>query len=458
MQPLDLDILVVDDEPDLRLGLTKLLRATGARVADAASAEEALAFIEKRDCDLVISDIKMKGMSGVDLLHALRRTRPGIGVMLMTGFGTIELAVECLRNGALHFLTKPFDNEEILQTVTRIGYKILRSRRDIAPAQDFGLVAEDRRMREVLSLVGQVATTRVPVLIQGESGTGKELVARAIHRLSSASGSLIAVNCAALPDTLLEAELFGYRKGAFTGAERDYDGIMRRADGGTLFLDELPSMSPAFQAKLLRVVQEKSFQPLGSGETLHTDFRLIGATNRDLQQMVAEGSFRQDLYYRMNVFQITIPPLRDRPDDIEPLVAFFLQRAVDTLLDEGSAVPRVTPEAFDELRAWHWPGNVRELENAVQRAVILCNGRELHAHHFLFSGSVSELSDSDHGVSYEEAKQRLLERFQRQFLHRALERSNGNISHAAEECGLTRAAIQKMMRRLDIDRSTYSTD
>jgi DNA-binding NtrC family response regulator len=458
MPTFDLDILVVDDEADLRQGLCRLLRSTGARVRDAASAEEALEAVDAAHCDLVVSDIKMRGMSGVELLRELRRRHPAPGVMLMTGFGTIELAVECLQGGALHFLTKPFDNDEIVSVVRRFGERIVSARRTVGSCARHGIVAADRAMLEVLDLVEQVAATRVPVLIEGESGTGKELIARAIHECGGGGGSFIAVNCAAIPETLLESELFGYRRGAFTGAERDHAGVFARADGGTLFLDEVPSMPPAFQAKLLRVLQDKRFQPLGSGETAGTDFRLVTAANRDLRQLVAEGCFREDLFYRMNVLRIALPPLRERRGDIEVLARHFLQRTIDALPD-GNMPPELGDDALDELLAHDWPGNVRELENAVQRAVILCREAVLRPVHFRLRENIPGADCSEHiptqPDSYEEAKQQLLERFQRSYIQRALERTNGNISRAAEECGLTRAAIQKMLRRLNIDRSDF---
>jgi DNA-binding NtrC family response regulator len=452
-----LSILVVDDEPDLRLGLTRLLARTGAELEVAASAEQALGLLRDREVDLLITDIRMPGMSGIDLLHEVKRHFPLTEVILITGFGTIGLAVECLHAGAVNFLSKPFDNDEMLHTVSMTGKRILAAKGKSAVASETGLIAAEASMKAVLELVRQVAATRVPVLIHGESGTGKELIARAIHEQSGVSKPLIAVNCAALPDTLLESELFGFRKGAFTGAERHYDGIFKRADGSTLFLDEVSSMSLAFQAKLLRVLQEKSIRPLGAEENVHTDFRLLAAGNRDLMDMVRAGQFREDLYYRLNVFTIDIPPLRERPGDIEALALHFIVKAARICLPEGVRPPLLSTEAVLALQRYHWPGNVRELENAVQRAVILSRGAELFPHHFFLDAAPS-VPSGGRGESYEEAKQRILDGFQRQFIQRVLERSNGNISHAAEDCGLTRAAIQKIMRRLNIDRGDFERD
>lgn len=453
-----LRILVVDDEPDLRLGLTRLLQQTGATIAAAASAEEALTQLASSPADLVISDIRMPGRSGVDLLRDVRSSHPAVEVILVTGFGTIELAVECLHAGAANFLTKPFDNDEILQTVAMSGRRILAARTAaLEDTGEEGMIAVDPAMLSVLELVRRVAGTHVPVLINGESGTGKELVARAIHRRSGLSKPFVAVNCAALPDTLLESELFGFRRGAFTGADRHYEGMLRRAAGGTLFLDEIASMSPVFQSKLLRVLQDKIIRPLGSATDEAADFRLIAACNRDVREMVEAGQFREDLYYRLSVFHITIPPLRERPADILPLTRHFVRRAAHLCLPASTSIPAITADAAVALQQYSWPGNVRELENATQRAVILGRGADLLPHHFFLHGVSAAAGTPSHAPveTYEEAKQRLLDDFQRQFLENILGRTGGNISHAAEECGLTRAAIQKMMKRLNIDRSNF---
>ena len=456
----DLHVLIVDDEADLRLGLSRLIGETGACVTAAASGEEALQVLVGQAVDLVISDIKMPGVTGVELLHQVRKNWPAVEVILISGFGTIELAVECLQAGAAHFLPKPFDNEELLAVVSRVGKKLLDLKAQRMPhTGEHGIIAADRSMHAVLDLVDQVATAAVPVLIEGESGTGKELVARAIHRKGRWEKPLVPVNCAALPDSLLESELFGFRKGAFTGADKNYEGILMRADRSTLFLDEVASMSPAFQAKLLRVLQEKTVRPLGSEVTEHTNFRLIAAGNKDLRKLVDNGLFREDLYYRLNVFKITIPPLRDRKADIEPLARHFLANAATTCFEEGMAIPDISVAALAELLQYPWPGNVRELESAVQRAVILCGCGELQPHHFFFHQSESGMQlPAEVQESYEEAKQAILDSFQRQFLQRVLKRTGGNISHAAGECGLTRAAIQKMMKRLNIDRAHFDHD
>ena len=461
-----LRVLVVDDEADIRLGLDRLVSALGAAVRQAASAEAALAALELEEADLVLTDLAMPGLSGEALLGEVKRRWPSTAVVLLTGYGTIPAAVSCLQAGASHFLTKPFDNDEIQALVARLGRQILAARpgRTGAGADGAGpvLIAEDPRMRRVIELAERVAPSPVPVLIEGESGTGKELVAREIHARSAVAGRpFLAVNAAALPDTLLESELFGHRRGAFTGADRDRPGLFVEARGGTVFLDEIASMSLAFQAKLLRVLQEKVVRPLGSSLDVPVEFRLVSATNRDLEELIRGGAFRDDLYYRLRVVTIRVPPLRERKGDVPALALHFLARAARTCLGPDARVPELSEEAIEALRAHAWPGNVRELENAVQRAVVVCRGSRILPHHLGLAEAAWVGADSDAAsgaLDYEARKRQVLERFQREFLQRALERSGGNVSHAAQACGLTRAAVQRIMRQLGIERSEFTGD
>ena len=449
-----LRVLIVDDERDIRTGLGRLVGTLGAEVRLAADGVEALELLDAQAADLVLTDLMMPRMSGSELLSAVKERLPDVQVIVLTGFGTIQSAVACLQAGAAHFMTKPFENDDVLQLVSRLGRQVLATRD--APAPTFegrtGMVAEDPAMRRVLHLVEQVAASPVPVLVEGESGTGKELVARTIHEQSALRGRrFLAVNTTALPDTLLESELFGHRRGAFTGAERDRDGIFREAEGGSVFLDEVSSMSASFQGKLLRVLQEKLVRPLGASDDVAVDFRLIAATNRDLEAMIATGEFRKDLFYRIGVMRIHLPPLRDRPGDIVPLATHFLQRAARTCLGSGMPVPSLSPGAIDALRTHRWPGNVRELENAIQRAVVVCAGDAIRSFHLgLTDTRWADATDAE-GVDYAEAKRRAIERFQREFVQRALESEGGNISRAAEKCGLTRAALQRILRQLEIE-------
>jgi DNA-binding NtrC family response regulator len=455
-----LRVLVVDDEEDIRLGLRKLIGQLGAQVSVAADGLEALELVQNGGVDLVLTDLMMPRMGGQELLVAIKEHSPQTAVVLLTGFGTIQAAVASLQAGAAHFMIKPFDNDDVRVLVTRLGRQVLARRAACTRADDCGpdLVAEDAAMRRVLELVGRVAPSPVPVLIEGESGTGKEVIARTIHAKSNvANKPFQAVNAAALPDTLLESELFGHKRGSFTGADRDHKGIFREAGGGTVFLDEVASMSPSFQGKLLRVLQEKRVRPLGSSRDGPVDFRLVAATNRDLEGMFKSGEFREDLFYRLGVVRVHLPRLSERPDDILPLAMRFLAAASAACLGADCPLPEFSQAALDVLQAHAWPGNVRELENALQRAVIVCTSGRIEPHHLGLSENAwgGEVSQDSAEVPYAEGKQLAIERFQREFVQRALEAADGNVSHAAERCGLTRAALQRIMRQHNIERERY---
>ena len=454
-----LRVLVVDDEADIRLGLSRLAASVGAQVEQAEHGQAALKVFERWTADLVLTDLMMPKMSGSELLVEIKTRSPGTEVVILTGYGTIQSAVQCLQSGAAHFLTKPFDNDDVVKMIERLGRQVL-ARRVPAEAGEITLLAQDARMQPVTELIRRVAASPVSVLIEGESGTGKELVARAIHRRSDVSERpFLAVNAAALPDTLLESELFGHERGAFTGADKAREGIFVEARGGTVFLDEVASMSPSFQSKLLRVLQERVVRPLGGSTDRKVEFRLLAATNRDLESKIRAGDFREDLFYRLGVVRIYVPPLRQRPDDVPLLANHFLQRSARTTLGQGSTVPRIAPEAMKALQEHHWPGNVRELENAVQRAVIVCTEDVIAPWHLGLTRSGwkdSSPANAEHpDTDYAKSKQRVLEEFQRQFVHRALECAKGNISRAASSCGMTRAALQRIMRQLSIQREDY---
>lgn len=458
----DVRILVVDDQEDVRRGLQRLIGTLGCEVETCASGEEALSVLHTENFNIVFTDLKMDGISGADLLKEINRRWRDIEVVLITGHGTIELAVSCLQNGASHFITKPFDNKEILAFVERTGYKILSRRQatsSLARYKSRSIIAVDPRMRAVLDLVDQIAPTRVPVLVEGASGTGKELIAHEIHDRSAVRDKpFLAINCIALPDTLLESELFGYRRGAFTGAHKDSNGLFEQVKGGTIFLDEVPSMSLMFQGKLLRVLQEKVVRPLGGNEDVPVDFRLIASSNCNLEDMVRRSEFRQDLFYRLQVMKITLPSLSERPDCIPALAEYFLKRASDELLSNDEPCPTFSMAAVESLRKHTWNGNVRELENTIQRALIICKGEKILPSHLGFSSNL-DFNDNlfEEGIgSYEQGKQKAIEEFQQAYIQKALERTEGNISHAAELCGLTRAAFQRIMRKLKIQRNNGS--
>jgi DNA-binding NtrC family response regulator len=457
-------VLIADDEADVRLGLRLLLEPMAGEIREAESGEQALEILAEWTPHVLLSDITMGTLSGMDLLAQVHRHRPEIRILMITGYGTIELAVEAMRRGAAHFLTKPFDNREILAEVERQGRRALVAEgvRRLAAAGAQGtpaIIAQDPRMLEILDLVERVGATRMPVLIEGESGTGKELVARAIHQHSRDPAlPFLAVNAAALPDTLLESELFGHVKGAFTGAQHSHLGIFAQARGGTVFLDEIALMSPAFQGKLLRVLQEHTVIPLGSSTPQPVAFRLVAATNRNLRQLIEAGEFREDLYYRLQVVTMHLPPLRERPQDIVPLAMHFLVRYSAVAGLAPGVQPALSSGALEALQSHAWPGNVRELENAIQRALILCRGEDIQPWHL----SLDEESDLqpaeavDPDLSYEEGKQQVLESYRRHTVERALKATAGNVSQAAELCDLSRAAFQRILRQLDIDRSRFS--
>jgi DNA-binding NtrC family response regulator len=448
-----LRVLVVDDEADIRAGLKKLIATLGATVETAADGLEALEVLDRLHPDLVLTDLMMPRMTGAELLPAVKERSPATEVVVLTGFGTIQTAVACLQNGAAHFMTKPFDNQEVVSLVTRLGRQLLAGRRRAATGADAPrIVAEDPAMQRVLQLVERVAASPVPVLIEGESGTGKEVVAAAIHRGGIAPGRpFLAVNAAALSDALLESELFGHRKGAFTGADRDHRGLFEQAQGGTVFLDELCSMSPSFQGKLLRVLEDKVVRPVGADRDMPVEFRLVSATNRELGAQIARGEFREDLFYRIGVMRIHLPPLRERLLDIVPLALRFLHEAAETCLGPGAKTPELSQSALDSLLAHPWPGNVRELQNAMFRALIVCPGDRVQAHHLGLGQASWTRERAVQETDYAEGKRRAVEGFQREFVQRALEGTEGNVSRAAQRCGMTRAALQRILRQLEID-------
>ena len=367
------EILVIDDEPNLRRVLQAALEKAGYAVRTADDGDHALRLLGERPVDLVLTDATMPGMDGLTLVREIGARWPGTGIVMMTAFGTIPMAVQAIRSGALEFVTKPFDLEVLKRTLEGVLRQSKPSPRS-ATTEASLFIAESPAMREVEELVRQVADARATVMIGGESGVGKEVVARALHRLGSrAAGSFVPVSCAAIPETLLEAELFGHEKGAFTGATSARAGRFEAADGGTLFLDEVGEIPLGVQSKLLRAVQEREIERLGANRSTKVDLRLVTATHRDLDAAVASGAFRLDLLYRLRVVEIDIPPLRDRPEDLLPLARMFLARSAAR---EGRSTLEIGPEAERALRSHPWPGNVRELENAMERAIVLTPASE----------------------------------------------------------------------------------
>jgi len=444
-------LLVVDDEHGLRETLDAHLTELGYEVLSADSATGALNRIAEFDPDLVLSDVQMPGMSGFEFLSHLRKTRPHTDVIIFTGHADVEGAIKAMKSGASDYLIKPLDLGEAEGVIERC----LAKRQSLSemgesshcPELDpaHGLVGKHSGMVRVYKAIGAVSETDAPVLLRGETGTGKELVARAIHTSSArAGGAFVGVNCAAVPTGLLESELFGHVRGAFSGATTDRQGKFEAAAGGTLFLDEIGDTSLAFQAKLLRVVQEREFYPVGSDRPRRTDARIIAATHRDLTALVAEGKFRQDLLFRLQVIEIPIPPLRERTSDIPLLVRFLLARAAAST---GTTPPVVPTEVMDELMSRPWPGNVRELENVITRAVVLSRGPALTLEDVgLHRPSVAGDPEVPHlaadGLSLSEVRSWV----ERQHVQRVLETTRGNKSEAARMLGISRPTLNRLIQ------------
>jgi two-component system, NtrC family, response regulator AtoC len=442
-------ILVVEDDPGLRFTISDALEECGYEVAAADSGTAASSMLAAGTFDVVVTDLKLPGKSGMEVLREAKAFVPPPSVITMTGYGSIESAIEAMKLGAEDYLTKPFLLEELTLLLSRVlRVRFLEEenrelRRRIESVSRFEeLIGKSKAMREVFEHVSAVAETDATVLILGESGTGKELVARALHRRGKRrEGPFVALNCSAIPESLFEAEMFGYEKGAFTGADRRRTGRIEQAEGGTLFLDEIAEMPPPAQAKLLRVLEERSITRIGGEESVRVDIRVLSATNRDdLKGMVAAGEFREDLYYRLNVFAIRMPPLRDRVEDIPLLVAHFLE----TL----GCRCRVSEEAMALLMDYRYPGNVRELWNVVERASILCRGDAIEPKHLPPElatggpGSAVEIPPADRIVPLKEA----VRRYEREYIERTLKAAGGSRHRAAALLGIGRKALWERLK------------
>ncbi len=438
------EILLVDDDLAHRTMLRLHLAEAGYLVTEAEDGDIALALLADRSFSLVLLDMRMQRVDGLEALAAMTKSHPQLPVIMVTAFSSVETAVEAMRQGAFDYLTKPVDIDQLLLVVERA----LRNRQLLAPTGGEstsvpvaieGFFGRSRQMAELIRTLGLVAPTDATVLIQGESGTGKELIADAVHRNSRrCDAPLIKLNCAALHENLLESELFGHEKGAFTGAASQRQGRFELADGGTLFLDEIGDMSLTTQAKILRVLQQGEFERLGGISTLKVDVRVIAATHRDLRRMVDDGSFRQDLYFRLAVVPLELPPLRERPDDIPGLVELFTQRYAERNRKQIDAVSR---EALAKLQGWHWPGNIRELENCIERAVILCTGERIE-----FQDLPSALREIDAVPAPQPSPGTSLKDMERQLILQTLEQTGGNRTHAAEQLGITRQTLLNKLR------------
>lgn len=450
-------ILVVDDEQSMRDFLAIMLKKEGHEVVTAENGKDALKAVQAEIFDLVITDVKMPGMDGLEVLKTVKDVSPETIVIMITAFGTAESAVEAMKLGAYDYIIKPFKVDELKLVIDNsLEKRHLRKenillRREIESRAGFdNFIGKSEPMQKVFSLIRQVADTRSTVLITGESGTGKELVARALSAAGSRkSGPFVTVNCGALPETLLESELFGYMKGSFTGANSNKQGLFEIANGGTIFLDEISSTSSSLQIKLLRVLQEREFKRVGGTADIKVDVNIVAATNKDLYAEVVKGAFREDLYYRLNVIPIHLPPLRERREDIPILTEYFLKKFLKR--EGGRALTKsVDPGAMQVLMSYSWPGNVRELENTIERLVIMTPGDEIRREHIPDALSNSqpcaELIPSDipdEGLDLES----LLENAEKALLHKALEKSGGVKTEAAKLLGLTFRSFRHRLQK-----------
>lgn len=448
-------ILIVDDDPGQADSLMRNLVLEGFRADCLASPEEAIATIRDRKPDAIVSDFRMGEVNGLEFYQQVKEIYPDIIFILATGFGTVETAVEALRLGVHDFLTKPIDTDELVIKLKKaLNYKSLESENtrlkekiaDLVPKPK--IIGDSSLMKQVLDQVEQVADSVATVLIEGESGTGKELIAKSIHSYSPrAQEPYIKVNCAAIPENLLESELFGHEAGAFTGAVNKRIGKFELADGGSIFLDEVGEMPLHLQPKFLRVLQEREIERLGGSTTIKVDVRVIAATNRDLEEMVKEGEFRKDLFYRLNVIPIRLPALRDRMEDVLPIARHFLAQFSEL---NGREISAIGEEASNKLMHYSWPGNVRELENCMERAVVLTRGQELQPTDFQFSGEpvtagveslLEKLMTTDMS----------LDELERRIILMALERCDGNVSQTARRLGMTRRSLQYRVEKIKSD-------
>jgi len=441
-----LRLLLVDDDPSVRRALGGTLSEGGYEVATAEDAEKALARMAEFSPDVILSDIRMPGLDGIELLKKVRKRAPSVDVILMTAFDDMPTVVRAMREGAFDFLVKPLELEELQSVLDRaeadrgVREQARRTSEEEAEAYRLDtLVGHDPRMIEVYKLVGQLAASRVTVLIRGETGTGKELVARAIHHNSAEhSEPFIPVNCSALPENLLESELFGHLKGAFTGAVSDRRGRFALAGRGTVFLDEIGDTTSAFQSKLLRILEDGEFYPVGADHAVRTEARVVAATHRHLERMVEEGTFREDLYFRLQVVEVWLPPLRDRPSDIPVLARHFLRKASQEL---HRSEPTLPEESLNALLQHDWPGNVRELENCLTRAVVTATGTVIRPGHLRLR---SEVQDSPEAFP-------TLEELSRAHVRRVMAATDGNKTEAARILGISKPKLYRMLEAIGRD-------
>lgn len=443
-------IIVVDDEEKI----CKLLRAelmdAGHVALSTTRADEALRLAREQSPDIVITDLRMPDMDGITVLKEIKANSPSTDVIVMTAYASVETALETMREGAYDYIVKPFTTEELLLLIDRLEEKRLLEaenrglRSYISKGLDDDIIGKSRAISQVKKLIADLKESDAPVLIRGESGTGKELVAKAIHKTSKrCAGPFLALNCTAIPEGLLESELFGFEKGAFTGADHRKLGHFQLANGGTMFLDEIGDLPPSLQAKLLRVLEDQRIRPLGGEKETKVNIRLISATHRPIEELIASKTFREDLFYRINVFPITIPPLRERKDDIAELSAYFLHKA-------GRDPGDMSDAALNKLEDYHWPGNIRELRNVVERALIVRPTGRISPDD-IYLGSAMRTIDAEQASPTAGTDDLNLEEMEKRLIRRAIERAGGNKSEAARMLGITRRALYGRIERYGID-------
>lgn len=445
------NILIVDDEPSIRMVLRAHLERSGYAVTAAENGAEAISLLERDTFHLVVSDLRMPEVDGMALLGHCTDQMPGLPVILITAHGTVDSAVEAIKLGAHDYITKPFDKDELLPVIQKALRTEERGRAVLHEdaAGRYKIIGQTAKMHAVYGMIEKVSKSPTTVLISGESGTGKELVARALHDSSDRSSApFIQVNCGAIPENLFESELFGHEKGAFTGAIGGKPGRFELADGGTLFLDEIGELPKDMQVKLLRVLQDGTFERVGGVRSQTVDVRLVAATNRDLVKEVKDGAFREDLYYRLNVIPIKLPPLRDRSDDIPLLTEHFVAKFNSRL---GTQIQEVTPEAMAALMSHHWPGNIRELENLIERSVLLCEGGRISMADLpgLVEDGAPDIGDDEElpmEMGLKEYVRVYTAKLERSRIQRALEEESGNVTHASKKLGISRKSLQLKMK------------
>ena len=457
-------VLLVDDDVQSTTQLKKLLQTEELSVDAVESGQEALSALVAKDYSVLITDLRMPGMGGMDLIREIALRRVLVTTIVTTGYGSIERVVEAMRLGAYDFLTKPIDPTQLKIVMDRALTKralqdeVLLLRQQLKENYAFhNIISKNPEMHRIFQLIRHIGGTKSTVLIEGETGTGKELIAKAVHYSGEdRTGPLVAINCAALPESLLESELFGHERGAFTSADARRKGRFELADKGTIFLDEIGDISQAMQAKLLRVLQEKRFERVGGHESIDVDIRVVAATNKSLEKEVKDGKFREDLFYRLNVIKIEVPPLRERPEDIPLLITHFLNKYARP----GEPAKKVSPEAMDRLLGYRWPGNIRQLENAIERAAVTTVGDTINAEN-LPSQVIGSLGDDSprfeidlkHPLTH--YLQQATEQIERQYIAKALEKSRGNVGECAKVCGLSRRSISGKISEYGISKHPF---